>query len=680
MKCPNCQAELTDDAKFCSYCGAKLGESIPKENEQHKQEEQVLPKWTVLSSDSELHSTINQNEEKRIPYVAPTVQSKEAKAPKTKGKEPKAVNNEKKEPKAINNEKKDTRVLGSKIDELKAAIAKNDKPQKSSAWQKLSIVEKVIIVFSLFVALALLTAVFAGKTVAVTITVIQIALLVVAFLLNKQIIRSSKRWMSWVAVGLVIILMIPFSSTFGAALIDNTNRLWADVVLNDYLPEPESHKGKIHTNTKNGLSMDIYNTSAKQYAKYIDSCKELGYTIDIEESDDSFEAYNSLGYKVSLIYSDSEKELSLNLDSPMELGTLTWSDSQLAKLLPIPNSDKGAIIADSNAVYSAYIGDTSIEEFEKYKEQCIEYGFTLKRTEDAKYYFAKNADGNKIEIRYEGNNIIYVSVYEPEFDITIDVKCIANWIFSKYDVEVLIDDSEKGILEHGTSDSYKAVLKKGIHTVKFVSIEDSSRNGEVTIEVSKDEKFEFEISCSSFGINVNSTSVSTALESKDESKTEKEKPSSKSNSSSSSQTSDDTEKGSVRYSTNDKSTVKNGNTGVYAYKKNGSPNLEGGWYDIYYIIDFDEGYVYYFCEGYGSEKEGNVTCDKVKIDSGTLNDAVIITYHVGSDVWSERLYFRWQNQPEHLIMCDANGFQYDFYATNLSDAKALRDKKEILLY
>ena len=38
----------------------------------------------------------------------------------------------------------------------------------------------------------------------------------------------------------------------------------------------------------------------------------------------------------------------------MELGTLTWSDSQFAKLLPIPNSDKSAIIADSNAVYSAF--------------------------------------------------------------------------------------------------------------------------------------------------------------------------------------------------------------------------------------------------------------------------------------------------------------------------------------
>ena len=51
----------------------------------------------------------------------------------------------------------------------------------------------------------------------------------------------------------------------------------------------------------------------------------------------------------------------------------------------------------------------------------------------------------------------------------------------------------------------------------------------------------------------------------------------------------------VSYSTNTKEAVKNGNSGVYAY-------VDGGYsYDIYYIIDFDEGYVYYFTEGNGEE-------------------------------------------------------------------------------
>lgn len=125
----------------------------------------------------------------------------------------------------------------------------------------------------------------------------------------------------------------------------------------------------------------------------------------------------------------------------------------------------------------------------------------------------------------------------------------------------------------------------------------------------------------------------------------------------------------VSYSTNDQDTAKKGDSGVFSYKS------RGGTYDIYYIIDFDEGYVYYFCDG-----NGDTTCDRLKMDSGDLNDVLIITYHDGSDVWSYGLHFKWKNQPDHLIMQDNDGFEYDFYTTNLSDALSLRKSKTIVDY
>ena len=128
------------------------------------------------------------------------------------------------------------------------------------------------------------------------------------------------------------------------------------------------------------------------------------------------------------------------------------------------------------------------------------------------------------------------------------------------------------------------------------------------------------------------------------------------------------ESNSVDYSTNDKSTVENGNSGVYAYKS------RGGSYDNYYVIDFDEGYVYYFTDGNGNDG------DRIKIESGDLNDVVIITYHDGEDEWSEGLHFKWKNRPDHLIMQDHNGFEYDFYSTNLNDALALRNSKNFTDY
>lgn len=130
-----------------------------------------------------------------------------------------------------------------------------------------------------------------------------------------------------------------------------------------------------------------------------------------------------------------------------------------------------------------------------------------------------------------------------------------------------------------------------------------------------------------------------------------------------------TEPQSLYYSTNDKETAKDGNTGVYSYKN------RGGQYDVYYIIDFDEGYVYYFTDGNGEE-----TCIRVKIDSGDLNNGIIITYHDGDDVWSEGLHFCWQRQPDHLILEDNDHFEVDFYSTNLKDALSIRDKKKIIDY
>ena len=128
-------------------------------------------------------------------------------------------------------------------------------------------------------------------------------------------------------------------------------------------------------------------------------------------------------------------------------------------------------------------------------------------------------------------------------------------------------------------------------------------------------------------------------------------------------------KESVSYSTNDKDSVKDGNKGIYAYKS------RGGQYDIYWIIDFDAGYVYNYFDGNGDDN-----CDRLKIDFGNLNDYVKITWHDGNDQWSYGLHFKYRRQPDHLIVQDNDGFDLDFYSTNLNAALKIREKKNIKDY
>ena len=123
------------------------------------------------------------------------------------------------------------------------------------------------------------------------------------------------------------------------------------------------------------------------------------------------------------------------------------------------------------------------------------------------------------------------------------------------------------------------------------------------------------------------------------------------------------------HSSNNREIAKKGNSGVYAYRNRGKN------YDLYFIIDFDEGYVYYFTEGNGDE-----SCDKVAITSGDLNSYVLITYHDGGTTWQEALHFNYKNMPDTLIFEDSDHFEYKYSSTNLDNALKLRNKKKIVNY
>ena len=75
-------------------------------------------------------------------------------------------------------------------------------------------------------------------------------------------------------------------------------------------------------------------------------------------------------------------------------------------------------------------------------------------------------------------------------------------MFSKYDIKIIIDDDLEDSVIHGETKTLNYMLTKGMHTVKFVSSEDNTILKIVNIDISKDEKYKFEVSCTNSEIIV----------------------------------------------------------------------------------------------------------------------------------------------------------------------------------
>lgn len=96
-------------------------------------------------------------------------------------------------------------------------------------------------------------------------------------------------------------------------------------------------------------------------------------------------------------------------------------------------------------------------------------------------------------------------VVEPEvekYTVQVEIECEENILFSRYDVNLLIDDKELGTLEHGATDTYTAELVEGEHTLKAEKEDESDVDGTVKFTVSENMDLNYKISLSSDQIEI----------------------------------------------------------------------------------------------------------------------------------------------------------------------------------
>lgn len=91
-------------------------------------------------------------------------------------------------------------------------------------------------------------------------------------------------------------------------------------------------------------------------------------------------------------------------------------------------------------------------------------------------------------------NIICHYPYE-KFEVQLNVDFIGNLIFSKYDVDLFIDDDRQDTLKHGVDLEKVLKLKEGEHIIRFVNAEDPSVCGEIVLDITGKTEVAYKIFC-----------------------------------------------------------------------------------------------------------------------------------------------------------------------------------------
>ena len=118
-------------------------------------------------------------------------------------------------------------------------------------------------------------------------------------------------------------------------------------------------------------------------------------------------------------------------------------------------------------------------------------------------------------------------------------------------------------------------------------------------------------------------------------------------------------KNTIFNSTNDADTAKLGNSGKFSYIK------KGPQYDLYYLIDFDEGVVYNF-----HYENGYVDGTVYTIGSGDLNSGLEAIYNDGE--FTFYLHFHYENNPAALIEL-LDGEETKFDAASIDDTLKIKE-------
>ncbi len=192
---------------------------------------------------------------------------------------------------------------------------------------------------------------------------------------------------------------------------------WPTSGLGAVLPTPDTEKVEVF-DYSSFFSATVYidETTSELFPAYVAKCESAGFSVDAEKNSDKYVAYNKEGYRVSMQLFDGLGQFDIHLDTPKVNGTFAWPSIGLATLLPEPKTNVGTVEYDTSKQFSVWIGETSLDSYKEYVNECIDSGFSVDYDSAEKNYSAKNIDGVSLKLEYQGFDTMYISMRAPSDD------------------------------------------------------------------------------------------------------------------------------------------------------------------------------------------------------------------------------------------------------------------------
>ena len=274
--------------------------------------------------------------------------------------------------------------------------------------------------------------------------------------------------------------------------------IYNNLILSDLLPALlELNTIDIVDEDDNLMNITIGDFTQEQYDNYIKSCIDKEFNIDIIENDTNFMAYSKLGYEISIDYNKINKKINISIKESKIYDTVTWPKNIFTDSLPKIFSNHGSISTDNFTDFNAELAYITKEKYEEIIKSCINKGFVEIEDTDENTFSAKNKDEIHLDLKYIGNNVISITMKATLYDVTLDISCRENFIFSKYDLEVYINNGYAFSIDHGETLKIDRTLPRGTNTIRFENTDDDQVFGEFTFDLTTDILVNTSLHCTS---------------------------------------------------------------------------------------------------------------------------------------------------------------------------------------